>query len=113
MVSLWPLSLISPRKKMMVSPKMMGDNDVKAYCTMFEPTAEHKDWDPQDWAWLLAPVLTGEAHQWSYQCKWEHCAQRNVPTGRWSTVCFRAAAGGAGHDEDSSPSEPLQIGRHP
>lgn len=42
-------------------PKMTVDNDVEVYLAMFEHTAHCKDWDPWDWAWLLMPLLVGEA----------------------------------------------------
>ncbi len=44
-------------------PKMTPHDDVEAYLQMFETTATSKGWHPDDWAWALAPLLTGEAQR--------------------------------------------------
>ncbi len=46
-------------------PKMTSHDDVEAFLQMFENTATREGWEREDWARLLAPLLTGEA-QWAY-----------------------------------------------
>lgn len=49
------------RKAQKLIPNMTTDDDVKAFLSCFERTAECKDWLSRDWACLVAPLLTGEA----------------------------------------------------
>ncbi len=44
-------------------PKMMAHDDVEAFLQMFENTATQEGWESEDWARLLAPLLTGEAQR--------------------------------------------------
>ncbi len=44
-------------------PKMTPHDDVEAYLQMFETTATSEGWHPDDWARVLAPLLTGEAQR--------------------------------------------------
>ncbi len=44
-------------------PKMTPHEDVEAYLQMFETTATSEGWHPDDWARVLAPLLTGEAQR--------------------------------------------------
>uniref|UniRef100_A0A8C2AXE9 SCAN box domain-containing protein n=1 Tax=Cyprinus carpio TaxID=7962 RepID=A0A8C2AXE9_CYPCA len=42
---------------------MIADDDVEAFLQMFETTATQESWESDDWARLVAPLLTGEAHR--------------------------------------------------
>ncbi len=42
---------------------MTADDDVEAFLQMFENTATQEGWESDDWARLLAPLLTGEAQR--------------------------------------------------
>ncbi len=42
---------------------MMAHDDVEAFLQMFENTAVREGWESEGWAWLLAPLLTGEAQR--------------------------------------------------
>ncbi len=56
--------LPDPRCKItQLLPKMTADDDVEAFLQMFENTATQEGWESSDWAWLLAPLLTGEAQR--------------------------------------------------
>ncbi|KAL0194996.1 hypothetical protein M9458_008568, partial [Cirrhinus mrigala] len=46
-------------------PKMTEQDDVECFLQMFETTALRERWSRDEWARLLAPLLTGEA-QWAY-----------------------------------------------
>ncbi len=39
-------------------PKMTAGDDVEAFLQIFENTATQEGWESDDWAWLLAPLLT-------------------------------------------------------
>ncbi|KAL1269301.1 hypothetical protein QQF64_031590 [Cirrhinus molitorella] len=44
-------------------PKMTANDDVENYLQMFENVATREGWAREDWARLLAPLLTGEAQR--------------------------------------------------
>ncbi len=44
-------------------PKMTPHDDVEAFLQVFENTATMEGWPQGDWAWALAPLLTGEAQR--------------------------------------------------
>ncbi|KAK0146219.1 hypothetical protein N1851_014481 [Merluccius polli] len=46
--------------------KMTADDDVEAFLEVFERAARHEGRPPEDWARVLAPLLTGEAQR-AYQ----------------------------------------------
>ncbi|KAL0184751.1 hypothetical protein M9458_020447, partial [Cirrhinus mrigala] len=56
-----PLIVPDPRiRAAQLLPKMSASDDIEAFLQMFESTAAAEDWDPDDWARALAPLLTGE-----------------------------------------------------
>ncbi len=58
------IPLPDPRCKItQLLPKMTADDDVEAFLQMFENTATQEGWESDDWARLLAPLLTGEAQR--------------------------------------------------
>ncbi len=44
-------------------PKMTAHDDIEHYLSMFETIATREDWPREDWARILAPLLTGEPQQ--------------------------------------------------
>ncbi len=46
-----------------ILPKMTAHDDVEAFLQMLENTAVREGWESEDWARLLAPLLTGEAQR--------------------------------------------------
>ncbi len=46
-------------------PKMSAHDDVESYLMMFEAIATQEGWPREEWARVLAPLLTGEP-QWAY-----------------------------------------------
>lgn len=46
-----------------ILPKLTPYDDVEAFLQMFENTAHREGWPPEDWAQVLAPLLTGEAQR--------------------------------------------------
>ncbi len=48
---------------MKLLPKMTPHDEVEAFLQVFENTATTEGWPQGDWAWALAPLLTGEAQQ--------------------------------------------------
>ena len=44
-------------------PRMTGHDDVTMYLQMFETVAVREAWPKEDWARIIAPLLTGEAQR--------------------------------------------------
>lgn len=44
-----------------ILPKLTPHDDIESYLQMFKNTATTEGWQQDDWAWVLAPLLTGKA----------------------------------------------------
>lgn len=56
----WMLRKAQKTFKHLVTPQDGCSDAVEAFLQMFENTANTKGWPRDDWAWALAPLLTGE-----------------------------------------------------
>ncbi|KAL1258013.1 hypothetical protein QQF64_011257 [Cirrhinus molitorella] len=56
--------LLDPRiQATQLLPKMSANDDVESFLQMFENVATREGWSQDEWAQLLAPLLTGEAQR--------------------------------------------------